>query len=131
MLSPLQRSSFCLRGGCFIAGGLRTNTPGARCRSSSETVQFSGLLDEHRRQFSGASGGHANPVDAVGKLHKNLPSLNTKADLEFEFVIDSTEQPVNFARGKHFLCGHRISPPKTSSFQCARPPIKPFYLACA
>lgn len=94
-----------------IACRLRTSWPATGSGSDSKTVKFSSLLGEHRRQFSRAAAGHADPLDAVRTLHNNLSSLNTKADVELKFLVVFTEEPVHFARRKHFLCSHQVIPP--------------------
>jgi hypothetical protein len=68
-------------------------------------VQFICLLDEHRRKFSSAAAGHANPLYIILELHHDLPRQDAKADpfklviVVAEWVLNMTmEHPINLAR---------------------------------
>jgi hypothetical protein len=75
----------------------RTNTLAAGSGSIPETVQFSGLLGQHRCKFSSATAGHAAPFDMVRELHHDMSSRHPKTNSELKFVVLITEQSVGFS----------------------------------
>lgn len=83
---PQHKGVSLSTGNRFTGSWLRASWPATGRGSDSKTVKLSSLLGEHRRQFSRAAAGHADPIDTVRKPHNNLSSLNTKANVELKFL---------------------------------------------